>query len=263
MLSLWTFSCVLAFARAFSQSCLSAAAALRQLWENARANAKTHEKVQLFWLNRMEPEPKVVCRSISVGTLEVDAGAQDPQEPLAKKPCTSQPLTASRVGVGRGERLQSDDVAKLMSLRRLVGGSIDYHIAADGLKRGPTCMEQVSGWPRLMVEDFFNIEGGRERLFRLGSLLESGLVVHTDCSGKCSPEASLELLDVALQDYGLHLPTWLACTLEGMRLVQALPEGHSQHGSPTLSHIRWLTRQATDEASEEVGKSSPQPRGIS
>ena len=57
---------------------------------------------------------------------------------------------------------------------------------------------------------------GSQRISRLASLLESGVVVHTDCSGKCSPEACFELLDVALLDIGVALPDgwlvlWRAC----------------------------------------------------
>lgn len=122
-----------------------------------------------------------------------------------KRPCLS----------ARSRQLSNDEVSQLIQLRARVGGSIDYHIAAAGLPAGPSTVEEFSAWPSLMLSHFF-FQTGRAGIHRVGSLLESGLIVHSDCSGKLSPEATWQLLDVALSSNGLQLPSgwlipWRAC----------------------------------------------------
>ena len=45
---------------------------------------------------------------------------------------------------------------------------------------------------------------------KVASLLEEGLIVHSDCSGKLSPEATLKLLEFSFEQCGIHLQSgWL------------------------------------------------------
>lgn len=107
-------------------------------------------------------------------------------------------------------KLTGEQLQQLLRLRRQLGGSLAYHCHARGLPTGPSCIGQVAQWPRLMVRDFFHGWAGNLRARRLCSLLEDGLVVHTECSGKMTPEATSLMMDVALRQNGMVLPRdWL------------------------------------------------------
>ena len=108
-------------------------------------------------------------------------------------------------------RLLPEQVASLISLRHLVGGSVSYYSAAAGLPVGPDDANGLSSWPKDFAKRFLNVVGDAGRS-RIGSLLEVGLIVHSDCSGKLGPEACLSLLDVALAQERLKLPPgWIVC----------------------------------------------------
>ena len=88
---------------------------------------------------------------------------------------------------------------------------MQYFNEAANMKMGAASFEELSAWPDLMLIDFMQMPLGRARLARVRGVLEWGLVVHFDCSGKMTPEAVLQMLDIALRRQGFHLPTgWLA-----------------------------------------------------
>ena len=61
-----------------------------------------------------------------------------------------------------------------------------------------------------MIRDFMAMPNGNLAIKRMLALLERGLVVHGDCSGKMTPEQTIEMLDVGLRLHGAHLPEdWL------------------------------------------------------
>jgi hypothetical protein len=164
----------------------------------------------------------IVQMQVAWGT-NMSSSHQEPLPSPAKRP---------RRDHAWGRKLSHDEVMTLLQSRRRVGGSTEYHHLAGGLRPGPTCMEEVFSWPRLMVKDYLEMQGGAERLRRVASLLETGLIIHTDCSGKCSPEATLEILDVALAENGIKLPPgwlvwWRACDNSKLcqRVISKLPRG--------------------------------------
>ena len=125
-------------------------------------------------------------------------------------------LRTSQFARPLGHRLSSEEVRTLLKLRRRPGGSSDYHAAGLGLKAGPSTLEDFSAWPTIMVKDFLSMPNGSARLSRVAAFVEKGLIVHSDCSGKCTPEAALEMMDVALQQNGIVLPEewmipWRTC----------------------------------------------------
>lgn len=68
-----------------------------------------------------------------------------------------------------------------------------------------------------MVQEYlFSGHDSRARRSRLLSLWEEGIVVHSDCSGKLTPEATLLLLQRSLSEHGVRFPDevlffWRAC----------------------------------------------------
>lgn len=128
----------------------------------------------------------------------------------------NQSVARAKLRDGSGMRLSLSETRRLLSLRSKVGGTLEYHIAAAGLKVGPGSVADLFTWPAHLVKDYLDMPGGRARLLRVASLLERGLVVHTDCSGRGTPESTLLLLDVALREVGFALPAewlgfWRAC----------------------------------------------------
>ena len=108
-----------------------------------------------------------------------------------------------------GHKLTQSEYDTLIHIRRLVGGSVQYFHEAD-IKMGPRSFDELSAWPDLMLVDFMEMPNGRARLARVLAILENGLAVHTDCSGKMTPEAVLLMLAVALRHQGFQLrDDWL------------------------------------------------------
>ena len=115
----------------------------------------------------------------------------------------------SRPAVGR---LTAGEVQTLLSLRNphMLGGSAKYHVRSEHLPKGPANIDEIARWPYLMVYDYFSGEAGARRASRVRNLLQHGLIVHSDCSGKLTPEATLLLFEAGMKQNGLDLPRdWL------------------------------------------------------
>ena len=114
-------------------------------------------------------------------------------------------------------RLDERQIDQLLRLRRERGGSLNYHLLAEGLPAGPTSLFDIAAWHLQMVRDYFSSGcAGSAALHRTASMLEHGFVVHSDCSGKLSPEFSLRLFGEAAKAVNLKLPQdwllrWRAC----------------------------------------------------
>ena len=68
---------------------------------------------------------------------------------------------------------------------------MEYYVEVEGIPGGPSSLAELSGWPTCMVQEYFHFDqstaahldgnaAGASRLHRLCSLLEHGLVVHSD-----------------------------------------------------------------------------------
>ena len=98
-----------------------------------------------------------------------------------------------------GCTLSKAQVEQLMKARNRVGRILEYHSAVAGLKAGPASLQGLSQWPEHMVKDIMRMPGSNRSLKRMLALLERGLVFHSDCSGKCTPEQTLMLLEDGLR----------------------------------------------------------------
>jgi site-specific DNA-cytosine methylase len=84
------------------------------------------------------------------------------------------------------------------------------------MKSGPESLEALLDWPADLVQRIASHPTGACCLQRIASLVHSGLVTHTDCSGKMSPEVALNMTFRALAPRGVTLPPgglvcWRAC----------------------------------------------------
>ena len=78
-------------------------------------------------------------------------------------------------------------------------------------------MSELAAWPETLLEKLFGglacasaSAMGRQQRFL--ELVEHGLIMHTDFSGKQCPEVSLRMVDVALHKRGINLADeWLVC----------------------------------------------------
>jgi hypothetical protein len=158
----------------------------------------------------------VVWSSTMINGIDAyGGGGGEKGEPTLKRVChgTGNASIDGRQGL---RRLTPGQVDQVIKLRRDVGGSLSYHVNAVGLPKGPSTIAELASWPTGMVHRFFKMLGGGVRRQRVGALLENGFVVHSDCSGKLSPEATLLMLGESLALNGLHLPVgwlvlWRAC----------------------------------------------------
>lgn len=91
---------------------------------------------------------------------------------------------------------------------RVVGGTVDYRLRAQAWPSGPADAAAVLDWPSDIVSMLKESKNGGAMLDRLIALWHPGVVVHSDCSGRMTPEIALRMVGVAL---GTRLPqTWLA-----------------------------------------------------
>ncbi len=95
--------------------------------------------------------------------------------------------------------------------RRARGGTWGYHEQVAGLALGPESLEELAGWPSGMMERLLGEDEVRAaRSAKLASLLSAGMVLHTDCSGRMTPENTLAMMAAALCRSGVALrPDWL------------------------------------------------------
>jgi len=146
-----------------------------------------------------------------------------PPAPLAPRlpDSADQPLKRQRFdGLairGRRRRLTPDEVDCLLGMR-CPGGTLQYHLATKGIPHGPETLEDILSWPVPMVHNYLFTPGSASavRRSRLLSLWEDGIMVHSDCSGKLTPEAALVLLKHCLHKDGVRFPEevlffWRAC----------------------------------------------------
>lgn len=91
---------------------------------------------------------------------------------------------------------------------RLRGGSLDYYIQTANDRPGPRTLDDLLDWPAFLDNLAFEQDGGDGpvRRARLQALLQPGLVSHTDCSGKMTPETVLCIMGMKHQ----LPPGWLA-----------------------------------------------------
>ena len=94
-----------------------------------------------------------------------------------------------------GHMLSSDEYNTLISISRLVGGTVQYFNEASNMKMGAASFEELSAWLDLMIVDFMRMPLGRARLARVRDVL---------------------MLEIALRRQGFHLPKgsialWRAC----------------------------------------------------
>ena len=132
------------------------------------------------------------CCSLS-SAEDVDDGPRDPAAAVeASGSCT--PHRRKLAGGGHVRRH-----------RRCAAGSVAYHsaVAAEGLPSGPLTAEALADWPKQLVVDLAGGAEGSLAMQRLAHVLENGFVLHTDCSGKLSPEATLHLLQHVLNGMGI------------------------------------------------------------
>ena len=179
------------------------------------------------------------------------------------------PLKQRRLNGGRSSRgsrrqqLSGAKVDQLLGLRRTVGGTLQYHVAAEGLPGGPANLGELLTWPTIMVQQYLfsgHDRDSRARRTRLLSLWEEGLVVHSDCSGKLTPEATLVLLRHSLFKHGVSFPEevlffWRACDLS--KVCQTVIQGSTSHSPVHL--FTGLLERLPEEHMQQVVALRPAP----
>lgn len=121
-------------------------------------------------------------------------------------------------------------------IRGHTGGSLEYHIAAEasGMNRGPPDIESLANWPDHLLSQLWTSESHKEAggvaKHRIAALLQSGVLLHSDCSGKLSPETSLAMLTQALRKC-IPLPevvfsNWRACDSSPLCQRLIMQSGH-------------------------------------
>jgi hypothetical protein len=181
--------------------------------------------------------------SSSSSCLSTACSATLEPEALSLKP-------AVEVAPPSRKRLQPEQ-----SGRRLLGvpgGTIHYNVATQDMQGGPETIEALLDWPMDLVQRIADHPTGACCLQRIASLLSAGLVTHSDCSGKMSPEVSLRMMFRALAPRGVVLPEgglmcWRACDNAPVcqRLIAA-------HDSPPVHLFKGLLEKLTQKQQKAV-----------
>ena len=94
-------------------------------------------------------------------------------------------------------------------LARVFGGTFEYIAHAASLRPGPDTPEKLASWPSDMLNRLLGDKPSVKEA-RFSSLLNSGLVLHTDCTGRMTPEVMMSILGKVLTCRGVPLrPDWL------------------------------------------------------
>jgi hypothetical protein len=83
---------------------------------------------------------------------------------------------------------------------------MDYYVRANALPNGPLNTSEFEHWPSRHVECMLAGNGGAVFKNRIESLYENGLLIHSDFSGKLSPETVFRLHQVAFREFAFRLP---------------------------------------------------------
>lgn len=88
------------------------------------------------------------------------------------------------------------------------GGTIDYMVAHGNLPKGPHTLEDLIDWPSTLLRMVATGQGveGVLRKRRVEAALQTGLAMHSDFSGRGSPEIATAMLGAAAHGLGWHIP---------------------------------------------------------
>lgn len=159
--------------------------------------------------------------------VRVDTG------PVAKRPCVfgvgTPPPTCATAGRQRPAGEPIGAALTLLKLRSTSAGSVDYHIQARDLQPGPSSLEDIASWPLGVLDALWAGDHGAARRQRTVALLQSGVILHSDCSGKLTPEACFHIMVKAMAQRLAPLPedsiiAWRAS--DNSPLCQRVINGH-------------------------------------
>ena len=116
---------------------------------------------------------------------------------------------------------------RLLELRSTSVGSMEYHVLAAGLPPGPQSVQDLASWPCWNLDTLWGCADDDEldsltneaavHRRRVEGILSSGMVLHSDCSGKLSPEAAFKMTEIAMRSRGCKVmqepvfAMWRAC----------------------------------------------------
>ena len=83
---------------------------------------------------------------------------------------------------------------------RVVGGTLDYYTDVAELPRGPRTVKDLAAWPDAVCQALFTgTVAAHERRRRFDNIIQAGIIVGTDYSGKGGPEMMLRMVADAMQ----------------------------------------------------------------
>ncbi len=102
----------------------------------------------------------------------------------------------------------------------IAGGTFEHHESVACMPHGPGDLRALAQWPTWYSDCLFGVSRhgsgsklrGDARKSRIEHVLRHGIALHTDCSGRMTPEFTFEILAKSLRLYGVSLPhDWFLC----------------------------------------------------
>lgn len=106
------------------------------------------------------------------------------------------------------EPAPTSKVAHMMKLRGIPLGTPEYHCRAAGFPTTPAfqTISDIAIWPTIVLDLLWGSDGRDSYRGRTQALLQYGMVIHSDCSGKLTPEATLAIMQEAMAMRGAKVP---------------------------------------------------------
>lgn len=86
-----------------------------------------------------------------------------------------------------------------------IGGSFEYYACMEGMPKGPQTLPELASYPKQLFKQIFSKEDGSSmRRRRFEALIQHGVMLHTDFTGKGSVETTFRIMEWASKDGGGH-----------------------------------------------------------
>ena len=98
-------------------------------------------------------------------------------------------------------------IAARAKRRKCVGGTFGYHDTVAHLQVGPQNVTEFAMMPYTLMERCFTQDPAirAPKLARLSALLEYGLALHTDCTGRMTPEIMFNIAQTVWAQLGVRI----------------------------------------------------------
>ena len=144
---------------------------------------------------------------------------------------------------------------------RTLGGTFPYHGAGADFTPGPDSINALAGWPVRVLERLLGDGAARSpRAARLAAIMNGGFVLHTDCSGRMTPENMLQILAATMRHIGVHVHEGWCLNWRGTDILESSQQIMLGAGDQSPMHVfRSVTDHFSLHHQDALAKYRPAP----